>query len=271
MSKIVQQICLKIVAARQAVLDVEKRLSVFGCKMTQEKRRSLSVIIPAYNEEARLVSTVRDAHAFLIAQDYDAEILVVNDGSRDGTLGVATALERSLALLRVLTYPTNRGKGYAVRTGVLAARRSAILFSDADQSTPIDQIEQLWPWYDQGHDIVMCSRHLFESKHLVQQSIHRQLMGKAFHAVISLVGAGGFCDTQCGFKLFRAKVAKRIFKDLHTMGFAFDVEILIRAREMGYRIAEVPVIWKDKPGSHIRPVLDTVRMLEEVLTMRRGQ
>jgi dolichyl-phosphate beta-glucosyltransferase len=231
--------------------------------------RSLSVVIPAYNEEARLPRTVERIHEFLVHRSYDAELLVVDDGSRDRTLSVARDLSRSLPLLRVITHPTNHGKGFAVRSGILAATRDAVLFSDADLSTPIEDIDLLWPWHDRGYDIVIASRRGDEgSKIGIPQPAYRRGMGKVFNLLVSMFGIRGFHDTQCGFKLFRREPARRVFSTLRTQGFAFDVEVLLRARRLGYRTREVLVRWDDQPGSHVDPVRDSARMLLEVLRMR---
>ena len=231
-------------------------------------RRSLSVVIPAYNEEQRLPRTLREIHAFLVERDYDAEILVVDDGSRDATLERTRELARSLPLLRVLTYGANRGKGFAVRTGVLAASKKAVLFCDADHSTPIGDIDHLWREYDGGADVVIASRHLERSRIMVRQPAYRRVLGRGFNFIVSLFAVRGIHDTQCGFKLFRADAARQIFDGLRTKGFAFDVEALMRARRFRRRVAEVPVRWINAPDSRVRAVRDSWRMFVEILRMR---
>lgn len=231
-------------------------------------RRSLSVVIPAYNEEARLPSSLKEIHAFLVNRAYDAEILVVDDGSRDHTRATVTKLQASLPLLRILGYPKNMGKGFAVKTGILAANCKAILFSDADLSTPIAEIDRFWPWFDSGYDIVVASRARQTSEIVVRQPFCRETMGRIFNAIVSMVAVRGIRDTQCGFKLFQRDAARRIFSKLVTHGFAFDVETLLRARRNGMKIAEVGVRWIDSPHSRVHPVWDSARMLIEVLRMR---
>jgi dolichyl-phosphate beta-glucosyltransferase len=231
-------------------------------------RRSLSVVIPAFNEERRLPKTVGEIDAFLRERGYDAEIVVVDDGSRDATYEKARSLCETIPSLRVLTFPRNHGKGFAVKAGMLAATRSAVLFSDADHSTPISDIDRLWEPYDRGCDIVIASRHLAQSEILVRQPAHRRFIGRSFNMIVSLFAVRGIRDTQCGFKLFRQETARRIFSRLRTDGFAFDVEILIRARQQGLRIAEVPVRWVDSPGSRVHPLRDSSRMFVEILRMR---
>lgn len=230
--------------------------------------RSLSVVIPAYNEETRLPKTVREIHSFLVERRYAGELLLVNDGSRDRTHEVMQALRDELPLVRVLSYSQNRGKGYAVRTGVMAANHASVLFSDADHSTPIADIDRLWPRYDDGCPVVVASRSLAKSEILIRQPIHRVGMGRVFNLIVSLLAVRGIQDTQCGFKLFSQSAARRIFSRVRTDGFAFDVEVLLRAREEGMRIAEVPVRWADAGGSRVRPGRDSIRMMMEILRMR---
>ena len=232
-------------------------------------KKSLSVIIPAYNEERRLPKTVQEIERYLLSNGYDAEILIVDDGSRDGTKEVAAALEKSLTLVRLLTYPGNQGKGYAVKTGILAATRALVLYTDADHSTPIEEVEPLSEFIDRGCGVVIGSRKVRRSQLLIRQPPLREAMGRIFQTVISLIGLRGFNDTQCGFKLFTAEAGKRIFSRVKTRGFAFDVEVLMRARQLGYKIAEVGVRWRDAEGSRVHPVRDSLRMLVEILKMRQ--
>jgi dolichyl-phosphate beta-glucosyltransferase len=231
--------------------------------------RSLSVVIPAYNEAVRLSPTILAIHQFLVDRNYDGEILVVDDGSRDGTRQEIEKFQRSLPMLRILGYDKNRGKGFAVRTGMLAATREAILFSDADLSTPIREIDRLWPWFDSGYDVVIASRSKESSHVAAHQAFYRENMGRVFNALVSILAIRGIRDTQCGFKLFRKETARRLFSELRTNGFAFDVEILVRARDQRKKIAEVGVHWMNSPDSRVHPLKDSARMLLELLRMRR--
>ena len=228
----------------------------------------LSLVVPAYNEEDRLGRTLDALLAWLDRTGVDGEILVVDDGSRDATSDVARRASARDARVRALGYAPNRGKGFAVRAGVLAARGEQILFCDADLSTPIEEIELLRQRLSDGYDVAIGSRHLAASRILVRQPLHRRLLGRVFNGVVSLLAVRGFADTQCGFKLFRREAARRIFPRVKTDGFAFDVEILIRAREAGLRIAEVPVRWQNDSASRVRPIRDSIRMLAEILRMR---
>lgn len=228
----------------------------------------LSVVVPAYNEQKRLGRTLDALRAWLDRTGVDGEILVVDDGSRDATSDVARRAAALDPRIRALGYAGNRGKGYAVRTGVDAARGAQILFCDADLSTPIEEVESLRRRLAEGWDVAIGSRHLAASRILVRQPLHRRHLGRVFNGVVSLLAVRGFADTQCGFKLFRREAARRIFPRVKTDGFAFDVEILIRAREAGLRVAEVPVRWQNDSASRVRPVRDSLRMLAEILRMR---
>ena len=229
--------------------------------------RSLSVIIPAYNEERRLPPTLDRISAFLDVAGYDGEIVVVDDGSRDRTPHVLAEASRAHPRLRIVRHEFNTGKGFAVRRGVLAATREAILISDADLSTPIEEVERLWSWYDRGFDAIIGSRALSQSELLIKQPLHRRGMGRAFNFLVSTTCLRGIRDTQCGFKLFRASNARPVFRALKTFGFAFDVEVLMRSRRLGHRMAEVPVQWSDAAGSRIRPIQDSCRMALEIVRM----
>ena len=230
--------------------------------------RSLSVVIPCFNEEARLPRTVREIAAFLAARGHDAEIIVVDDGSRDRTREAARALEASCPFVRVVGFPRNHGKGFAVRAGFLAATKDAVLFSDADLSTPIQELDGMWPWMDRGCDVVIGSRRLSGARLEVPQPLHRRGMGRAFNLIVSTLAVRGFQDTQCGFKLFRRAALEPVFRGLKTQGFAFDVELLLLARRRGLRIREVPVRWINSPDSRVRAVRDSALMLREILRMR---
>ena len=230
-------------------------------------RRSLSIVLPAYNEADRLPATLRVLEEHLRRGDYDAEILVVDDGSRDDTRKRARAAWNGSAELRVLGYPTNRGPGFAVRSGILAARRDSILYTDADLSTPITELERLWTAYDRGADFVIGSRRIEGARIEIPQPSHRRFMGQTFKTLVSLLGLRGFRDTQCGFKLMRAAAARRVFRRVRSRGFTFNVEFLLLARRAGYRIDEVPVRWADAPGSRINVRRESVRSFGELLRL----
>lgn len=231
----------------------------------------LSVVIPAYNEEARIGRTLARVAEYLAGRDYAAEILVVDDGSTDGTREVAAgALAAGPVPLRLLALPANRGKGAAVREGVLAARGEIILFSDADLSTPIEEAARLLERQrETGADAVLGSRALPDSRITRPQGRLRQLAGKTFNLMVRLLTGLPFRDTQCGFKLFRAPVARELFARLREERFAFDVEIVYRAVRRGLRVIEAPVEWADDRRSRVRFFRDSARMAVALLRIRR--
>lgn len=209
----------------------------------------LTVVIPAYNEEVRLARSLPIVLEYLHKQTYTWEVLVVNDGSRDDTAGVAERFggER----VRVITNQPNRGKGYSIRRGMLEARGQWRLFTDADMSTPIEAIDTFWPYTEEGFDVVIGSRGLPESDLAVRQPKSRELVGRLFNTIVQVFLVPGIADTQCGYKLFSAKAAQDIFPRQTLHGFAFDVEILTIAHKLGYKIKEAPVKWVNDPGSKV--------------------
>jgi dolichyl-phosphate beta-glucosyltransferase len=230
--------------------------------------RSLSIVIPAYNEEFRLPPTLLRIHEFLTAKGYDAELIAVDDGSRDGTGRRLRELASVLPLLKVKSHARNAGKDMAVWAGIRASTKDAVLFSDADLSTPIEDLERLWKEYDRGCDIVIGSRRQSGAQVGIAQPLHRQVMAHVFNWMVSLLCIRGFRDTQCGFKLFRTEAIRRVLPRIRTRGFAFDVEILLRSRELGFKIAEVGVRWDDAEGSHVRALKHSSRMFLQLLKMR---
>jgi glycosyltransferase involved in cell wall biosynthesis len=214
-------------------------------------RRSISIIIPAYNEEKRLPSTLERIRQYLDASDWEfAEVVVVDDGSRDGTVAVAEA-----ANVRVLRNPGNRGKGYSVRHGMLEAKGEWSLFSDADLSSPIEEIERLWAAARRERaPVAIGSRAVDRSLVGVHQPFFREAMGRVFNLTMRLVTGLPFHDTQCGFKLFESKSAREIFSRCLLDGFGFDVEALYIARRLGCRTLEVPVRWNDVEGTKVSPL-----------------
>jgi dolichyl-phosphate beta-glucosyltransferase len=234
-----------------------------------ESRPRLSVVIPAYNEEARIGPTLERILVYLKSQPYAFEVIVVDDGSTDATRERAAEALRGFPQGRVLERAENKGKGYSVREGILAAEGSHILFSDADLSTPIEELEKLWPWIERGADIVIGSRALPESDIQVRQNRGRQLMGKTFNLCVRLFLMKGIPDTQCGFKLFRREAGRAVFERLETEGFSFDVEALLVARRMGFRIVQVGIVWRNCAPSKVRLIGSSVRMLAELRAIRR--
>ncbi len=210
--------------------------------------RSVSIVIPAFNEEKRLPATLARVNEYLRADAWNfAEILVVDDGSADGTAAVAEC-----GGARVLRQPVNRGKGAAVRRGMLEARGEWALLTDADLSTPIEEIEKLWNAAESsGAAVAIGSRALDRALIGVHQPLARETMGRAFNLLMRAVTGLRFRDTQCGFKLFRADAAREIFRRQLLDGFGFDVEALVIAQELGYMAVEIPVRWNDVRGTKV--------------------
>jgi len=214
----------------------------------------LSLIIPAYNEEKRLPKTLTEIDGYLRTKDYDYEILVVNDGSKDKTVEIAKNLVPGIKNLRVTGYNINQGKGYAVRFGMMEAKGDFRLFTDADNSTSIDQVERMWPEFEKGADIVIGSRDV-EGAILdpPQPWIRHILLGEGFKLFRKLVvGLWKTEDTQCGFKCFTKEATENIFPRCRISRFAFDPEILIIGERMGYKIKEIPVCWKNDLESKVK-------------------
>jgi len=228
----------------------------------------LSVVIPAYNEARRLGPTLDRIAAYLGGRGVDHEIVVVDDGSTDGTAELVAG--HPAPGLRLVRQPENRGKGAALRAGVAAAAGGArVLLTDADLSTPIADLELLEPRLAAGADLVLGSRAAAGARIDRHQPLYRELMGKTFNKIVRLLGVRGVADTQCGFKLLSGAAARDLFPRLTIDGFAWDVELVWLARRRGWRVEEVGVSWADSADSRVHPVRDSAAMLRDVLRMRR--
>lgn len=226
---------------------------------------SVSVIIPAYNEERRLTSTLESVYAFLKNRGGPFEILVVNDGSLDHTENLVEDFAKNKSEVRMLSYLPNRGKGYAVKLGMLSAQCDLLLFDDADGSSPIDQLPLLEAAIQQNNDIAIGSRNLPQAGKKVQAAASRKYIGNTFNIIVQSLLLPGINDTQCGFKLFTRKAAKDIFSVTQLEGFAFDVELLYIARLRGYKVAEIAIDWTNVEGSKVNVMIDSPKMLRDVL------
>jgi dolichyl-phosphate beta-glucosyltransferase len=226
----------------------------------------LSVVLPAYDEADRIGKGVEQVLAYLGRQPFASELIVVSDGSGDATAAVAR--EAGHGRVQVIEYPHNRGKGFAVRTGVAAARGAHVLFSDADLSTPIEETDRFLVAHAEGFDVVFGSRSLPDSEVRVRQAWWRQSMGRTFNQVARRVARVAMSDTQCGFKSFRLDAARSIFGRARIDRYAFDVELLWIATRLGCRVRELPVRWTNDPQSKVRPVRDSVRMLVDLAAIR---
>jgi len=214
----------------------------------------LSVIIPAYNEERRLPKTLVEIDKYLRKQNYDYEILVVDGGSKDRTFEVAKSLIPKIKNLKVIGYKKNQGKGFAVRFGMLEAKGDYRLFTDADNSTSIDQIEKIWPYLKEGYDVVIGSRDVKGAiSDPPQPWLRRVILGKGFKLFRKIIiDLWEISDTQCGFKAFSKKAVEDIFPKCQIDRFAFDPEILLIAKKLGYKIKEIPVYWRNDPESKVK-------------------
>lgn len=231
----------------------------------------LSIIIPAFNEEKRLAATlsrIRDYFAARSPAFAGLEILVVDDGSSDGTVRVAQDCARTISCLRVLSNPRNRGKGYSVRRGMLEARGRLALFTDADLSSPIEECERLFGAIAAGNDVAIGSRAIDRSLITVHQSRFREFAGIIFNRLVRAVTGLDIEDTQCGFKAFRLPECRVIFEQQRIEGFGFDPEILFLARRRGLRIAEVPVSWAHHPATKVHVYRDSLLMFVDLLRVR---
>jgi dolichyl-phosphate beta-glucosyltransferase len=227
----------------------------------------LSVVIPCYNEEQRLPRTIEQVERYLDGK-VAYELILVDDGSADGTRMIMDAAAERNGSVRVEALPHNRGKGRALAVGVAVARGDEILVTDADLSTPIEEIDKLQAALEGGAGVAIASRALKGSRVEVSQPAYRVLMGKGFNLIVQAVLLPGLWDTQCGFKLFRADVAHDAFARLSTDGFGYDPEVLYRARKLGVRIAEVPVVWRNSAETKVSPVRSSLDMLKHVFRVR---
>ncbi len=230
---------------------------------------ALSLVIPAYNERRRLPPYLEQVRPYLDGQFAGRyEVIVVDDGSRDALAEVLEASARTWPQLRVLRHEQNRGKGAAVRTGMLAARGELILFADADGAAPIDQEARLREAVESGAEVAVGSRRL-DQEQAVRRRPLRKLAGWLFAAAARWWLGLSVRDTQCGFKMFRREAGRRLFGLSREDGFLFDLELLVLARRLGYRVAEVPIRWTDMPGGHLSLACQGPKALVELWRLRR--
>ena len=227
-----------------------------------------SIVIPAYNESARIRTTIEKILGHIQRRDWNAEVLVVNDGSTDDTPQIVQTYAADNPVLHLIDNPGNRGKGYSVRNGMLHACGEVILFSDADLSSPIEEADKLFAAVQGGVDVAMGSRWLRRELQTQRQPLYRQLFGRVFNLALRILLGLHYQDTQCGFKAFSRRAVQSIFPLQHIERWGFDPEILYLAQRFGFRIEEVPVKWAHRDGTRINPLRDGLRMFAELLKIR---
>ena len=227
-----------------------------------------SIVIPAYNESARIPATLQSILSYVRAKGWTTEIIVVNDGSRDTTAEVVREFARTSPEVRLVENPGNHGKGYSVRHGMLQAVGDVVMFTDSDLSAPIEEAELLFAAIAQGADIAIGSRWLEKGRQTHRQPLYRQFFGRCFNAVTRAVMGLKFADTQCGFKAFTRDAAQTVFQLQTIEGWGFDPEILFIAVKRGYRIVEVPVSWAHDERTRMSYLKDGMKMLREIATIR---
>jgi len=227
-----------------------------------------SIILPAYNERARIADTLNRILAHATQCGWNVEVIVVNDGSTDDTAEIVRKCAGEHPALRLLENPGNRGKGYSVRNGMLRARGDILLFSDADLSSPIEEADKLFAAIGEGADIAIGSRWLDRRLQIRRQPLHRRLFGRIFNLALRAILGLQFKDTQCGFKAFTRQSAQAIFPLQKIERWGFDPELLYLARKFGFAVREVPVSWSHREGTRIHPLRDGIRMFGELLRIR---
>ncbi|MGA9673552.1 MAG: dolichyl-phosphate beta-glucosyltransferase [Terracidiphilus sp.] len=227
-----------------------------------------SIVIPAYNESARIPATLERVLSYVHAKGWQVEVIVVNDGSTDDTPAVVNNFAQTAPEVRLIENPGNHGKGYSVRHGLLEARGEVVMFTDSDLSAPIEEAELLFAAIAAGADIAIGSRWLESGRQTHRQPLYRQFFGRCFNAVTRAVMGLRFADTQCGFKAFTRAAAQTVFQLQTIEGWGFDPEILFIALKRGYKIVEVPVSWAHDERTRMSYLKDGMKMLEEIAIIR---
>lgn len=232
----------------------------------------LSIVVPAYNEAARLPNTLQRMQEYLLQRPFSSEIIVVLDGPTDATLDIVRSVARDVPQLKILDRKDNRGKGYTVKEGMLAAKGEVRLFCDADNSTDIAHFDKMKPLFDQGYDVVIASRNakdVPEALQVVSQAWYKRAIGRLGNRIVQIAVVPGIWDTQCGFKAFRAEAAERIFAQTTIDGWGFDIEVLALAQRLGYKIGIVSARWLNDDRSHVK-LSDYFHVLGDTFTVRRN-
>ncbi len=246
--------------------SVTSPVLAYTTESVEKQKPFLSVIIPAYNEERRLATSLEQIKQYFSVQPYASEVIVVDDGSTDHTASIVEEFIPQDASLR-LVRAAHGGKGHACKQGVLASRGQWLFLCDSDLSMPIEDFAKFIPFLQSGCDIAIASRELPDSRRYGEPK-YRHLMGRVFNWLVRTLAVHNIQDTQCGFKCFRSDAARDIFKTQTINGWGFDVELLFVAQKRGYRISEVPIDWYYRSHSKVNPVRDTVNMFREVWKVR---
>ena len=228
----------------------------------------LSVVVPCYNEEDRLPATVDAIKRYMAQHGIDYELILSDDGSTDGTPSVIVKAMEGSPQVRTVRLPHNRGKGRALAEGVGVTKGDEVLVTDADLSTPIEELLKLQAALDAGAGVAIASRSVKGSQVEISQPFYRVLMGKTFNLIVQALLLPGLWDTQCGFKLFRGDLARVVFSELKTDGFGYDPEALYRAKKRGERIAEVPVVWRNSAPTKVAALRHSLDMFKDVVRTR---
>ena len=235
---------------------------------------SLTIVIPAYNESKRIIHSLADIDNYISKNSLTLlfEVIVVDDGSLDNTKDVVNNWIQKQCKnknsFKVISYPLNRGKGYAIKEGFLKASGNLVLYTDADGASPICEAEKLVHWINNGFDIACGSRILKDENTKVSMSFKRRFVGLVFHLILKLCNLANLRDTQCGFKLFKSQAAKKLANSQQCFNYSFDIEYLFLAKKFGYKIKEVPINWYHVEGSKINLIRDSLKMFIEVLKIR---
>ncbi len=240
--------------------------------MKQSNPLYLSVIIPAFNEEKKIANDVEVLYAHLKSKNYDAEVIVVDDGSGDKTFEVVKSLEPKYKNLKAVRYEKNRGKGHAVRTGVLQSRGEYVLFVDAGSGTPYMYVDTGLQLLQNGVDVAIGSRALNKSNIVKKQPKYRIIGSKIFMFLVHFfLQFPPIKDTQCGFKMFKKEAAQQIFRKNKIDGYAFDIETLLNAQRLGYKIKDFPITWRNDSDSRLNPFVEAFRVTQELIKIKMSR
>lgn len=237
-------------------------------------QQSLTILIPSFNESKRIKKSLNDIDFFISQQSNKSiYVIVVNDGSKDNTKHVVNNWieneSKNRNCFKLIGYENNKGKGYAIKEGILNASSDLILYTDADGAAPIKEVEKLIYWIEKGNfDIAVGSRVLQDENSKTEMSFNRKFVGRIFHTILKILGLAPVYDTQCGFKLFKTSAAKKLTEYQQCFGFSFDIEYLYLAKKLGYKVKEVPINWHHIEGSKVSVIRDSMKMFLEIIKIR---